>query len=100
MVIIPNLPLDNVPIGENEDQNVVLEMNDSIGRGLVKNVLPHYEIAKRLDMIDIDRAVKLSGSRYVIYKNTGAKLVRALINFMLDLHHLKKDIKNFVHQLL
>ncbi|MCU9932659.1 serine--tRNA ligase [Mycoplasmopsis cynos] len=89
LVIIPNLPLDNVPIGENEDQNVVLEMNDSIGRGLVKNVLPHYEIAKRLDMIDIDRAVKLSGSRYVIYKNTGAKLVRALINFMLDLHHEK-----------
>lgn len=86
---IPNLPLESVPIGKDENDNLILEINPNLGRGLVKGVLPHYEIAKQLDIIDIERAVKLSGSRYVIYKNQGAKLVRALINFMLDLHETK-----------
>ncbi|ATO31131.1 serine--tRNA ligase [Mycoplasmopsis bovirhinis] len=86
---IPNLPLESVPIGKDENDNLILETNPNLGRGLVKGVLPHYEIAKQLDIIDIERAVKLSGSRYVIYKNQGAKLVRALINFMLDLHETK-----------
>ncbi|BBA22252.1 serine--tRNA ligase [Mycoplasmopsis bovirhinis] len=86
---IPNLPLESVPIGKDENDNLILETNPNLGRGLIKGVLPHYEIAKQLDIIDIERAVKLSGSRYVIYKNQGAKLVRALINFMLDLHETK-----------
>lgn len=86
---IPNLPLESVPIGKDENDNLILETNPNLGRGLVKGVLPHYEIAKQLDIIDIERAVKLSGSRYVIYKNQAAKLVRALINFMLDLHETK-----------
>lgn len=86
---IPNLPLESVPLGKDENDNLILETNPNLGRGLVKGVLPHYEIAKQLDIIDIERAVKLSGSRYVIYKNQGAKLVRALINFMLDLHETK-----------
>ncbi|WP_426461257.1 serine--tRNA ligase [Mycoplasma hafezii] len=86
---IPNLPLETVPVGADEDDNVVIATHDKIGRGLVTNVLPHYEIAKKLDIIDIERAVKLSGSRYVIYKNAGSKLVRALIAFMLDLHTSK-----------
>ncbi|WP_117275793.1 serine--tRNA ligase [Mycoplasmopsis edwardii] len=89
LLSIPNLPLETVPVGKDENDNVVLETKDKIGRGLVKDVLPHYEIAKKLDIIDIERAVKLSGSRYVIYKNAGSKLVRALINFMLDLHTSK-----------
>ncbi|WBP84013.1 serine--tRNA ligase [Mycoplasmopsis edwardii] len=89
LLSIPNLPLETVPVGKDENDNVVLETKDKIGRGLVKGVLPHYEIAKKLDIIDIERAVKLSGSRYVIYKNAGSKLVRALINFMLDLHTSK-----------
>ncbi|WP_027121505.1 serine--tRNA ligase [Mycoplasma leonicaptivi] len=83
---IPNLPLDLVPVGQDESENVILETKDHLGRGLVTNVLSHYEVAEKLNIIDIERAVKLSGSRYVIYKNDGAKLVRALINFMLDVH--------------
>ncbi|MBN4083719.1 serine--tRNA ligase [Mycoplasma sp. CSL10137] len=86
---IPNLPLESVPVGLDENDNVVLEVKDKIGRGLVKGVLPHYEIAKNLDIIDIERAVKLSGSRYVIYKNAGSRLTRALISFMLNLHATK-----------
>ncbi|QKT05182.1 serine--tRNA ligase [Mycoplasma sp. OR1901] len=86
---IPNLPLESVPVGADENDNVVLEVQDKIGRGLVDGVLPHYEIAKNLDIIDIERAVKLSGSRYVIYKNAGSRLTRALISFMLSLHASK-----------
>ncbi|WP_036452480.1 serine--tRNA ligase [Mycoplasma buteonis] len=86
---IPNLPLDSVPVGLDENENQVIREYPNLGRGLVTNVLPHYEVAKKLDIIDIERAVKLSGSRYVIYKNSGSKLVRALIAFMLDLHTSK-----------
>ncbi|WP_406614079.1 serine--tRNA ligase [Mycoplasma corogypsi] len=91
---IPNLPLDSVPVGSDEDQNVIIKTHDKIGRGCVKELLPHYEVAKNLDIIDIERAVKLSGSRYVIYKNFGSRLVRALINFMLDLH-VQKGYQEF-----
>ncbi|TDV24485.1 seryl-tRNA synthetase [Mycoplasmopsis mustelae] len=89
LLSIPNLPLDSVPVGSDENDNQVLYEFANLGRGLVKDIKPHYEIAKDLDIIDIERAVKLSGSRYVIYKNQGSKLVRALINFMLDLHTSK-----------
>ncbi|RIV16283.1 serine--tRNA ligase [Mycoplasmopsis gallopavonis] len=91
---IPNLPLETVPVGKNEDQNVILETRDKIGRGLVKAMLPHYEIAKNLDIIDFERGVKLSGSRYVIYKNEGSRLVRALINLMIDTH-IEKGYNEF-----
>lgn len=86
LISIPNLPLNEIPVGENENENQVIFEKPNLGRGLVSNVLPHYEIAKKLDIIDFDRATKLSGSRYIIYKKQGSKLVRALINFMLDLH--------------
>ncbi|WLP85555.1 serine--tRNA ligase [Mycoplasma seminis] len=86
---IPNETLPEVPVGVDENDNVVLAEHPNLGRGLVKGVLPHYEIARKLDIIDFERAVKLSGSRAVIYKNAGSKLVRALINFMLNLHTSK-----------
>ncbi|MFV8435226.1 serine--tRNA ligase [Mycoplasma sp. Sp48II] len=86
---IPNETLPEVPVGADENDNVVLAEHPNLGRGLVKGVLPHYEIAKNLDIIDFERAVKLSGSRSVVYKNAGSRLVRALINFMLNLHTSK-----------
>ncbi|MFV8480636.1 serine--tRNA ligase [Mycoplasma sp. AA7A] len=86
---IPNETLPEVPVGTDENDNIVLAEHPNLGRGLVKGVLPHYEIAKNLDIIDFERAVKLSGSRSVVYKNAGSKLVRALINFMLNLHTSK-----------
>ncbi|MHA3786231.1 serine--tRNA ligase [Mycoplasma sp. Z244C] len=86
---IPNETLPEVPVGADEDENVVLAEHPNLGRGLVRGVLPHYEVAKNLDIIDFERAVKLSGSRSVVYKNAGSKLVRALINFMLNLHTSK-----------
>ncbi|PZV99868.1 serine--tRNA ligase [Metamycoplasma auris] len=83
---IPNIPYDDVPIGHDETSNVCLNEHSNLGRGLVKGVLAHYEIATKLDMIDFARATKLAKSRFVVYKNDGAALVRALENFMLDTH--------------
>ncbi|QJR44328.1 serine--tRNA ligase [Mycoplasma miroungirhinis] len=83
---IPNIPYDDVPVGVDEDENVVINEYAKLGRGLVKNVKAHYEIAKDLDIVDFERSVKLAQSRFVLYKKEGAKLVRALANFMLDTH--------------
>ncbi|QZE12108.1 serine--tRNA ligase [Mycoplasma sp. Ms02] len=86
---IPNIALDEVPVGKDEEENVVLSTRDQIGRGLVKNVKPHYELAKDLKLFDLERGAKLSGSRFILFTQMGAKLVRALMNFMLDLHESK-----------
>ena len=92
---IPNLPLDQVPVGQDETNNVVIEKHENLGRGLVKKLKPHYEIAIEKNLIDFPRAAKLSGSRFVFFKNKGALLVRALENFMLDFH-----IKNGYEEIL
>ncbi|ACF07571.1 seryl-tRNA synthetase [Metamycoplasma arthritidis] len=83
---IPNLPYDDVPVGSDELDNKVIKEHASLGRGLVKGVEAHYDIATKLDIIDFTRAVKLAQTRFVLYKNAGAKLIRALANFMLDTH--------------
>lgn len=85
---IPNIPYESVPIGQSSDNNQFI-------RGLKQppdfdfNVLTHWEIAEALDILDIKRAPKVSGSRFILYKGIGAKLERALINFFLDLHTKK-----------
>ncbi|MGL5617493.1 MAG: serine--tRNA ligase [Metamycoplasmataceae bacterium] len=83
---IPNLPMDSVPIGSSENDNVVVSEFPTLGRGLVKPMKPHYIIGVEKEIIDFKRAVKMSGTRFVIFGNVGAKLVRALANFMLDTH--------------
>ncbi len=84
--LVPNIPLPNVPIGDSEEDNIIISEFPKIGRGLVKAMKPHYEIGIEKDIIDFERAVKMSGARFVIFKKEGAKLVRALSNFMLDSH--------------
>ncbi len=86
LITIPNISLDEVPVGKDDKQNKVIKTHDSLGRGLISGVKPHYEIGAELDILDLDRAVKLSGSRFVVYKGLGSRLARALQNFMLDLH--------------
>lgn len=83
---IPNIPYDDVPVGHSDLDNVVIKEHATLGRGLVKNVEPHYDIAAKLDIIDFSRAVKLAQTRFVLYKKEGAALIRALENFMLDTH--------------
>ncbi|VEU59572.1 serine--tRNA ligase [Mesomycoplasma neurolyticum] len=97
--LIPNLPDDSVPIGNSEDDNVILETFDQLGRKLVKAQKPHYEIGVELDILDFKRAVKMSGSRFAIFKNEGSQLVRALISFMLD-NHIANDYVEITTQTL
>lgn len=93
LLFIPNIPGENTPSGKNEEDNKVIKEHDKLGNGKITNVLPHYEIAQKLDIVDFERAVKLSGSRFWAYKGLGARLVRALENFMLDNHIAKGYIE-------
>ncbi|BAI81408.1 seryl-tRNA synthetase [Deferribacter desulfuricans SSM1] len=80
---IPNLIDDSVPIGEDESANVLYK-EWGAKRDFSFNPKPHWDIAEKLDIVDFERGVKLAKSRFSLYKGTGAKLERALINFMLD----------------
>lgn len=92
MLLIPNIPHRSVPIGIDEKDNQEVRKWGIITK---KNSIPHWEIAELFNMVDFERATKLSGSRFIIYKGVGALLVRALINFMLDCH-LKKGYCEFL----
>ncbi|MFX4056857.1 MAG: serine--tRNA ligase [Spiroplasma sp. hy2] len=82
--VTPNVPDDSVPSGKNENDNVEIRKWGKIPNH--KKVKEHWEVATALDLIDFDRGTKISGSRFVVYKGMGAKLERALMNFMLDEH--------------
>ena len=81
-MVIPNIPSDKTPIGKDEDENVV--MQEYLNENKKTNVVAHYEIAVKKDIVDFKRAVKMSGARFWLYKGLGAKLVRALQSYMLD----------------
>jgi len=85
LLTLPNLPHDSVPVGSSEEDNVeVRRWGEPKNFGF--DPLPHWEIGTRLDILDFERAAKLSGARFTVYKGAGARLERALVNFMLDLH--------------
>ncbi|WPM32303.1 serine--tRNA ligase [Hydrogenobacter sp. T-2] len=94
MLSIPNLPHESVPVGEDESQNVEVRRWGK-PRKFNFQPKPHWEIGERLGIIDFERASKLSGSRFSVLLGWGAKLERALINFMLDLHS-KKNYKEIL----
>ena len=80
---IPNVPYDEVPEGTSAEDNVVEKMG-GMETELPKNALPHWELAKKYDLIDFDLGVKITGAGFPVYKGQGARLQRALINFFLD----------------
>ncbi|MCS6997812.1 MAG: serine--tRNA ligase [Aquificaceae bacterium] len=82
---IPNLPHESVPVGEEESQNLEVRRWGE-PRDFSFEPKSHWDIGERLGIFDFERAGKVSGSRFVVLKGWGAKLERALINFMLDLH--------------
>ena len=82
---LPNLPLDDVPDGLGEEDNVVVHTVGEIPT-FDFEPLPHWDLGERLGIIDFQRGVKLAGSRFFLLKGQGARLERALINWMLDLH--------------
>lgn len=82
---IPNIPHPSVPIGSSEDDNVELRKWGE-PRNFTYEPATHWDLAAELDMLDFEAAAKVTGSRFVFYKGMGARLERALINFMMDLH--------------
>jgi len=85
LLTLPNLPKDDVPVGKSEDENVLLK---TWGTPADFSFEPkaHWDIADDLGILDFERGVKISKSRFTSYMGYGAKLERALINFMLDCH--------------
>ena len=85
VVLLPNIPCDQVPEGKGAEDNVVVKTGNEIPE-LGENPLPHWELAKKFDIIDFDLGVKLTGAGFPVYKGKGARLQRALINFFLDIN--------------
>lgn len=85
LMVIPNIPHESVALGGDERDNPVIRTWGEITK---KNFepLPHWEIGERLGILDFSRAAKLSGARFALYRGMGARLERALISFMLDIH--------------
>jgi len=85
MLLVPNLPLPRVPVGADERGNVVVRTAGE-PRAFAFAPKPHWELAEALGIIDFERGVKVAGSRFYVLRGDGARLQRALIAWMLDLH--------------
>ena len=83
LVQIPNLPHESVPAGKHAEDNLV-ERSGGTMPNLYPNAVPHWDLAKKYDLIDFELGVKISGAGFPVYKGKGARLQRALINFFLD----------------
>ena len=83
LVLLPNIPCDLVPEGKGAEDNLVVKMGGPEPE-LPEGALPHWELAKKYDIIDFDLGVKITGAGFPVYKGKGAKLQRALINYFLD----------------
>jgi len=82
---LPNMPHPSVPLGTGEGDNVIVRTWGKPTKFAFKP-LPHWELGEKLDIIDFQQGVKLSGTRFYVLKGLGARLQRALISFMLDVH--------------
>ncbi|EHR36550.1 serine--tRNA ligase [Facklamia languida] len=87
---LPNIAHDSVPIGADEEDNVEVRRWGTVPEFSFEP-LNHWDLAENLGILDFERAGKVTGSRFVFYKGLGARLERALYNFMLDIHTQKND---------
>ena len=87
LITIPNIPHASIPVGDPTKNKVVRTWGKA--REFKFKPQSHIDLAQKLDIIDFNRATKITGSNFILYKGWGAKLERALINFMLDLHTSK-----------
>jgi len=85
MLSIPNIPHESVPIGEDEDDNIEVRQWGDVPE-FDFDIQAHWDIGTNLEILDFEQAAKVTGSRFVFYKGLGARMERALINFMMDLH--------------
>lgn len=85
MLSIPNMPHESVPVGASEEDNVEIRRVDDV-QAFDFEPKAHWDIAQELGILDFEAAAKVTGSRFVFYRGLGARLERALMNFMMDLH--------------
>ncbi|MDL2265549.1 serine--tRNA ligase [Parabacteroides sp. OttesenSCG-928-G07] len=83
LVLLPNLPHDSVPEGKVAEDNII-EKTGGVIPELPADALPHWDLAKKYDLIDFELGVKIAGAGFPVYKGYGCRLQRALINFFLD----------------
>ena len=95
LLTIPNVLHSSTPFGKDEDENVEIRKWGT-PRKFDFEVKPHDELGVNLDILDFERGAKLAGSRFTIYKGLGARLERALINFMLDTHTSEHGFKEIL----
>jgi len=95
MLGIPNIPHPSVPVGKDPSFNKELRKSGS-KPAFDFDPKPHWEIGERLGILDFKRAAKLAGSRFAVYKGLGARLERALINFMLDIHLRENEFEEVI----
>ncbi len=88
LLTIPNMPADDVPVGKDENDNLVIR---TIGEPKKFDFQPqaHWDIGEKLGILDFERAAKVTGARFVFYKGLGSRLERSVYNFMLDVHTSK-----------
>src|SRR3990172_4269414 len=95
LLMLPNLPHATVPVGRDETENVEIRRWGQV-REFGFTPKPHWEIGEQLGILDFERAGKIAGSRFVLYFGLGARLERALISFMLDLHTKSRGYKEII----
>ncbi len=92
LLSIPNIPHESVPIGKDDTENQVVKLwGDKPSFDF--EPLPHWDVGERLGILDFARAAKVTGARFCVYFGAGARLERALINFMLDMHTKRHGYK-------
>ena len=84
LLTIPNMPHESVPEGKGAEDNVCIKTGGTMPQLSQDNKLPHWDLAKKYDLIDFELGVKISGAGFPVYKGRGARLQRALINYFLD----------------
>jgi len=92
---IPNLPHESVPLGLSSEDNVEIRRFGHPPE-FSFDPLPHWEIGRKLGLLDFERATRLAGSRFTVYVGAGARLERALIQFMLDIHTREKGYREIL----
>jgi seryl-tRNA synthetase len=99
LIALPNIPHPDVPIGQDEEDNTLLKMHGTPPT-FDFEIKPHWEIGENLGILDFVRAAKLAGSRFPLYFGSGARLERALISFMLDIHINEHGYKEILPPLI
>lgn len=95
LLIIPNLPHQSVPFGKGSEDNQEVKVWGEPTKFSFEPK-PHFEIGEKLGILDFEASAKMTGARFVLYKGHGARLERALINFMLDLHTKEHGYKEIL----